>query len=97
APGDDRLAVPEHRAGILELHTHELAIARRRLERRERLPAGELGLLLGAHREAEPRRVRIVEHAHVVAPRPEPPLEPERIEGERARVAEGILPAGPDD
>ena len=67
-----------------------VAAARRRhlAQAFQRRPPDEVGGLAARHREPEAGRERVVEWAHVVAPRAEATLEPGGLEGERAGVAD---------
>src|SRR6185312_11880687 len=53
-------------------------------------------LLVETYREPEPHLVWIVEHADVVAPGPEPALEPEPVEREGAGVSHAQLSPSSD-
>ena len=63
----------------------------------ERLAPHEVDRLPARDREPEASRERIVERPDVVAPRPEPALQPRRLEGERSRLAQPEVGAGGQD
>ena len=71
-----RLAVPEHRRGIIEEDGDQPAFPRRVASLRQ-CTASEERLLVEVHREPKPDLVWIVGEPHVVSPRPEASLEPE--------------------